>query len=142
MNSKQKLTFGLLIFGFIFSSIIRIRFNISGGFNFHDIWLSSPLPLFDFSAHSTNEQALTSTIIGYLLFALFGFFLITDYYSSNLSRIILTPFLLLTIIASMFEITSLIQDFNSNFVGNYVQIGPTLFIFGLFIYIIDFRKKN
>jgi hypothetical protein len=139
MNSKQKLTFGFLILGLILSSIIRFRFNLSNGFEFQGFWIT-PLPsIFDFAAISSSELALTSTSIGYIFLAISGFLMLGDFKAFKHSTTRLKVFLALTILAIVFESFSIIQDISSSFAGQHLRIGFALFIFGLLIFVNNYK---
>lgn len=139
MNSKQKITLGLLTLGLVFSSIIRVKFNISNGFEFQELWITLPLPLFDFASKSSNEMALTTTFLGYLIYAVFGLLLITDVKALINKDILLAVFLFVTIIALAFELISVIQGLNSNLERHHARVGPTLFLIGLWILVKKYR---
>ena len=81
MKTKLKLSIVFLIFGLIFSSIIRLQFNTSSGFEFQKALITLPLPIFDFAAHSSNNLVLSSSFIGYFFFVVFGLLLISDFKS-------------------------------------------------------------
>jgi len=136
MNIKQKLSIGFLFLGFIFSSLVRIRFNISNGFEFHNFWIKIlPTPIFDFAGHSSNELYLTSTVFGYLFFVVSGIFMIHEFKSLKIKNVSSVIFLLLTLCAILFELTSIMQDAYSSYIGQHLRIGPALLIFGLLILI-------
>ncbi|OFX18296.1 MAG: hypothetical protein A2033_17765 [Bacteroidetes bacterium GWA2_31_9] len=141
MKTKLKLSIVFLIFGLIFSSIIRLQFNTSSGFEFQKALITLPLPIFDFAAHSSNNLVLSSSFIGYFFFVVFGLLLISDFKSLISKNMLLVIFMLLTFAAIVFEINSLIQDFNSNFTGHHLRIGPTLFLLGLLVYLRNYRTK-
>lgn len=142
MTTKQKILFGLLILGLIFSSLVRIRFNLSDGFIFHDVWTKLlPLPLFDYAKQS-GDLSLTSTIIGYLFFAVSGILLVSEVKTNKLAKAVLTGFLLITVYSTYFEWTSLMQDINSHFIGQHLRMGPVLFLLGLVLYIRNYRTHR
>ena len=143
MNSKQKLSLGFLILGLIFSSIIRVRFNVSNGFEFQGFWIT-PLPsIFDFAVVRSSDLALTSTSFGYLFLIISGLFMLSDFKALRQKTTSLTVFLVLTLLALVFEFVSIIQDISSSFVGQHLRIGLVLFLFGLLILVNSFRSiKN
>lgn len=141
MKNKLKLSLVFLILGFIFSSIIRLKFNIAGGFEFQKVLITLPLPIFDFSAQSSNDLTLSSTFIGYFLFAVSGLLMVSDFKSLISKNMLLVLFMVLTFVALAFEISSIIQVFNSNFTGHHLRIGPTLFLLGLLVYLRQ-RRAN
>uniref|UniRef100_UPI0032176289 hypothetical protein n=1 Tax=uncultured Draconibacterium sp. TaxID=1573823 RepID=UPI0032176289 len=132
MNAKQKLLLGLLIFGFILSSIIRVRFNLSDGFEFHNFWIT-PIPsIFDFAALSSSELELTTTILGYLSFLIAGILMLRIVRSSaNNKDLSVIAFLVVTCFAIIFEFSSVIQDLNSSFGGKHLRMGLILFVISL-----------
>lgn len=77
MNNKQKLILVLIILGYIFSSLLRIKFNLSHGFEFYEFWITPiPFPFFRVVVESSDITLLTSTIFGYLFYALAAIILI------------------------------------------------------------------
>ena len=142
MNSKQKLSLGFLILGLIFSSIIRVRFNVSNGFEFQGFWIT-PLPsVFDFAAIRSSDLALTSTSFGYLFIVISGLFMLSDFKALRKKTTSLTVFLVLTLLALVFESVSIIQDFSSSFGGQHLRIGLALFLFGLLVFVKNYRTIN
>ncbi len=142
MNSKQKLSLGFLILGLIFSSIIRVRFNVSNGFEFQGFWIT-PLPsIFDFAAIRSSDLALTSTSFGYLFLVISGLFMLSDFKALRKKNTSLTVFLVLTLLALVFESVSIIQDLSSSFGGQHLRIGFALFLFGLLVLVKNYRTIN
>ena len=143
MNSKQKLSLGFLILGLIFSSIIRVRFNVSNGFEFQGFWIT-PLPsIFDFAVVRSSDLALTSTSFGYLFLIISGLFMLSDFKALRQKNTSLIIFLILTLLALVFEFVSILQDISSSFVGQHLRIGLVLFLFGLLILVNSYRSiKN
>jgi hypothetical protein len=133
MNSKQKLSLGFLILGLILSSIVRVRFNVSNGFEFQDFWIT-PIPsIFDFAAIRSSDLALTSSFFGYFFLAISGLLMLSDFKALRHKTAYLTVFLVLTLLALVFESVSIIQDISSSFAGQHLRIGLALFLFGLLI---------
>jgi hypothetical protein len=142
MNSKQKLSLGFLILGLIFSSIIRVRFNVSNGFEFQGFWIT-PLPsTFDFAAIRSSDLALTSTSFGYFFLVISGLFMLSDFKALRKKTTSLTVFLVLTLLALVFESVSIIQDLSSSFGGQHLRIGFALFLFGLLVLVKNYRTIN
>lgn len=142
MNSKQKLSLGFLILGLIFSSIIRVRFNVSNGFEFQGFWIT-PLPsIFDFAVVRSSDLTLTSTILGYLFLVISGLFMLSDIKALRHKTTNLTIFLVLTLLALAFESVSIIQDISSSFSGQHLRIGLALFVFGLLILVNNYKTIN
>ena len=142
MTSKQKLSLIFLILGLVFSTIIRVRFNVSNGFEFQDFWIT-PIPsIFDFAAIRSSDLALTSTSFGYLFFVIFGLLMLIDFKTLIQKTTSLTIFLVLSLLALVFESVSIIQDISSSFVGQHLRIGLALFLFGLLILVNNYRTIN
>lgn len=142
MNSKQKLSLGFLILGLIFSSIIRVRFNVSNGFEFQGFWITLFPSIFDFAAIRSSDLTLTSTSFGYLFLVISGLFMLSDFKALRQKNTSLTIFLVLTFLALVFEFVSIIQDISSSFVGQHLRIGLVLFLFGLLILVNSYRTIN
>lgn len=139
MNFKQKIALIFLILGLIFSSVFRMKFNLSDGFEFHNFWITIIPSIFDY-AGSSNEPELTSTFFGYILFIIFGLLLIRVNKDVNIVKnTSLFIFLTITFIAFIAESWSLIQDVNSIFSGKHFRIGPILFLVGLSIFVRSYR---
>ena len=61
---SKRISLLILVLGLIFSSILRIKFNLNDGFQFHGIGFNLvPMPILDFGGFSGIES-LSSTIIG------------------------------------------------------------------------------
>lgn len=134
MRTKQKLIQLLAALGLIFSSLIRIRFNINPDFEFEQIWLKVlPFPIFDY-ADQSHDLYLSSTIIGYLFYILSGLFMLKEIKTDRLLLPLISGFLILSAYAIYVETTSIIQDMHSLYKGRYMRIGPTLFIIFLLVY--------
>lgn len=139
---KKGLLLFTLIGGLIFSAMIRISFNLNDGFVFNDFMLKFlPLPLFDFAKADPNQLFLTSTIVGYvfyLIFCLIGL----DRIKPKKPGIFFTflSFVLLTLFASFYEITSIVKDYQGDFVGAHFRTGPVLFMIGLILFL-QIRRK-
>ena len=142
MHSKQKLSLVFLILGLIFSNIIRVRFNVSNGFEFQGFWIT-PIPsFFDFAAIRSSDLALTSTCFGYLFLVIFGLLMLSYFKALRQKTTSLTVFLVLTLLALAFESVSIIQDISSSFAGQHLRIGLALFLFGLLIIVNNYRTIN
>ena len=142
MTTKQKFLSGLLIFGLLFSSLFRLRFNLSDGFVFHDVWVKLvPLPLFEYDGQSV-ERLLTSTIIGYLFFIVAGILSFLDKKNKKLLKVEWGLFMLISVCATAFEWSSLMQDIHLKYTGQHLWMGPVLFLLGLFLYIRSYRVQR
>ena len=142
MNTKQKLSLAFLILGLIFSSIIRVRYNVSNGFEFQGFWITLLPSIFDFAAMRSSDLALTSTSLGYLFLVISGLFMLSDFKALKHKTTSLIVFLVLTLLALVFESFSIIQDISSNFAGQHLRIGLALFLFGLLIFVNNYRTIN
>lgn len=142
MTTKQKILLGLLILGLVFSSLVRLQFNLSDGFVSHGVMIKFiPLPLFDYVGHS-GDLSLTSTIFGYLFFLLSGVLLFLETRKNKLQRRLWLGFLFIALYATYFEWTSLMQDINLHFIGQHLRMGPVLFLLGLFLFIRSYRTHR
>jgi hypothetical protein len=140
MKTNRKLILVLLICGLILSSLVRIVFNLSNGFEYHNFWIKIlPLPIIDFAGKSSNQMSLTSTIIGYIIYLIAGFLMIQTQKNDILW---ISIFVLIILISIYFETTSMIQDLNSRFTGQHLRTGPILFILGLLIFLKDKKKQQ
>lgn len=134
MSTKQKLIQLLAALGLIFSSLLRINFNINTNFEFQQIWLRVlPFPIFDY-ADQSHDLYLSSTIIGYLFYVLSGFIMLKEIKTDRLLFPLISGFLILSSYAIYVETTSILQDMHSVYKGQYMRIGPTLFIVFLWVY--------
>jgi len=134
MTGKQKQFIVLLILGLVFSSILRITFNLSDGFVCHDLSITPPFPLFDYADKGSTHAQLTSTFFGYVLFLLAGFTFIGEIKEDQRWLMILLGFVAITLYAAYFEFSSLMADINGKYEGEHAWVGPTLFLLGLLIY--------
>jgi len=142
MNTKPKILLGLLILGLVFSSLVRLQFNLSDGFVSHGVMTKFiPLPLFDYKGQS-GDLLLTSTIFGYLFFLLAGVLLFLETRKNKLERRLWLGFLFITLYATYFEWTSLMQDINLTYAGQHLRMGPVLFLLGLVLYIRSYRTHQ
>ena len=131
-NQKQFLIF--LALGLIFSSILRINFNLHQGFVFHDLSLSPPIPLFDYVDEGSAREELTSTLFGYVFFILAGIIFIGEIKENQRWLMILLGFIAIALYAVYFEGSSMIADMKGDYKGEHAWVGPTLFLLGLLIY--------
>ncbi len=136
----KKLSIILLFLGLIFSQIIVVRFNLSNGFEFHNFWIKV-LPIASYAGKSSPELYLTSTILGYIAFVVFGVLNTNKVKSPGIFKSALM-FSGITIIVTFFEFTSILEDLNSTFHGKYFRIGWLLFLLGLWIFSKKFLSKN
>ncbi len=130
MKTNQKVILVLLAIGLLFSSIIRIKFNLSNGFEYHGFWIRFlPLPIFDYAGGS-NDPKLTSTIFGYLFYLVTGLMMLYNH-----KKIIswVSVFIAIIFISFLFETSYMIQDMNQKFVGQHLRVGPFLFLIGIIL---------
>lgn len=142
MTTKQKILLGLLVLGLVFSSLVRMQFNLSDGFVSHGVMIKFiPLPLFDYDGQS-GDLSLTSTIFGYLFFLLSGVLLIMENKNNKLQRRLWLGFLFITLYATYFEWSALMQDIHSQFIGQHLRMGPVLFLVALILFIRNYRVER
>lgn len=138
MTYNQKILLGILFLGLIFSSMFGINFNLVKGFEFKGFWFNIiPFKLLDFARADNTVLLLTSRILGYFIYALFGLLLIKDFKVNRTGMISYITYLLIVFYAIYFEGTSLFQDMKSNYSGQHLWIGTILFLLGLF----NFNRK-
>ncbi len=133
---KEKLV--ILILGLILSSIIRLRFSLYYGLELHGFWVTPPITFFSFSNKFTHF--LTTTFLGYLLFAIFGImeYKVTSKESKRYRW--LTLFVIFCVASASYEIAQMISDYNGVFNGRHFHCGPMLFLIGLAI--LEIGKKD
>lgn len=142
MNLRHKITLAFLFLGFIFSSIIRIRFNIDNGFEFHNLWITWIPSFFNFALLSSSEQTLTTTFLGYIFFVTSGFIMFKSTKGLESKNKSLIFFLGLSAFALLFESISLIQDLFFSYYGQHMRIGLLLLIMGLVIFKRTIHSSN
>jgi len=136
----KKISLVLLITGLFFSQIIVIRFNLNNGFEFHNVWIKI-LPLADYAGKSSVEMYLTSTILGYIAFLVFG----VKHTNKNKYPRIFKSALMFTgiaVVVIFFEFTSILEDLNGTFQGKHFRIGWLLFLLGIWIFWKKYYSKN
>ncbi|MFP4025318.1 MAG: hypothetical protein ACLFVR_12405 [Thiohalospira sp.] len=136
----KKQSFFLLITGLILSQIVVVRFNLNNGFEFHNLWIKI-LPLADYAGKSSPELYLTSTIIGYIAFIIFGVINTNKVKYPNIFKSALM-FTAVAIVVSFFEFTSILEDLNGTFKGKHFRIGWLLFLLGLWIFGKNYLSKK
>jgi len=139
MTFKQKQFLILLALGLVFSSILRITFNLNDGFLFHDFSFTPPLPLFDYAAEGSQQSELTSTLIGYVFYLIAAVLFISEIKKNQRWLMILLGLIAITLYATYFEISAMVADMQGEYAGRHAWVGPTLFLLGLLIY---FKSKN
>jgi hypothetical protein len=129
------LVFSLLILGLLFSTTLGFKFNLSQGFEFKGFWISLPIQLFDFAVKSSNELSLTSQLIGYLIYLIFGILCLKRFdLSIKTNMITFIIFCGLIGIVFLSDFYSFYQDLNNQFTGRHFRIGLTVFLLGLTIF--------
>jgi len=136
----KKLSFILIIAGLILSQIIRIGFNLNDGFEFHGIIIKF-LPIFDYAGKGSNELYLTSTILGYIAFIVFGIINTNKVKSPEIFKSAFM-FTAIAIVVTYFEFTSVIEDMDGNFQGKHFRIGWLLFFLALWIFSKKYLPKK
>jgi hypothetical protein len=105
-------------------------------------WIT-PLPsIFDFAAIGSGDLALTSTAFGYLFLIIFGILMLQKIKKFRQRTRSLIVFLSVTLLALVFESVSIVQDLSSGFAGQHLRIGFALFLFGLFLFVNNYRAIN
>ena len=133
MTIRTKILLAVLILGLIFSSMFGINYNITNGFEFNSFWyVLLPIKLLDFSGSDPNQLYLTSRILGYFIYALFGILLFTDFKTNRTGILSYIFYLLIVFYAIYFEGNAILQDIRVNYTGQHLWIGTTLFILGLY----------
>ncbi|MCG8411869.1 MAG: hypothetical protein MI739_11370 [Bacteroidales bacterium] len=136
----KKLSLVLLFLGLIFGQLLIFTFNLNNGFEFHKT-IFRLLPIADYSGTGSQESYLSSNILGYLFFLVFAIVnLNKSKWPSTFKASLL--FLLIVLVVTFFELTSIIQDMNNLYSGKYFRIAWLLFLLGIWIYSKkEYRKK-
>lgn len=128
----KKRSFFLLITGLILSQIVVVRFNLNNGFEFHNLWIKI-LPVADYAGKQSSELYLTSTILGYIVFVIFGVINTNKAKYPNIFKSALM-YTAVAVVVTFFEFTSILEDLNGTFQGKHFRIGWLLFLLGLWIF--------
>ncbi len=128
----KKLSLALLILGLISGQLIVLTFNLNNGFEIHSVSFKL-LPIADYAGKASSQLFLTSIILGYLVFVIFGIINTNKTKSPAIfkSALIFTG---IAIIVTFFEFTSILEDLNGTFQGKHFRIGWLLFLLGLWIF--------
>ncbi len=128
----KKLSLALLILGLIFGQLVVLTFNLHNGFEIRDITIKL-LPIADYAGRASSQLYLTSTILGYLAFVIFG---VINTNKTKSPAIFKTALMYtgIVIVVSFFEFTSILEDLNGTFQGKHFRIGWLLFLLGLWIF--------
>ena len=128
----KRLSLILLILGLILSQVIFLVFNLNNGFELHEISIRL-LPIAEYAGKTSSQLYLTSIILGYIAFVIFGVINTNKIKSPSIFKSALM-FSAITIVVSFFEFTSILEDLNGTFHGKHFRIGWLLFFLGLWIY--------
>jgi len=128
----KKLSLALLILGLLFGQLVIITFNLNNGFEFHQISFKL-IPIADYAGKASPQLFLTSTILGYIAFVIFGILNTNKIKSPTIFKSALM-FTGITIVVTFFEFTSILEDLNGTFQGKHFHIGWFLFFLGLWIF--------
>jgi len=135
----KKLSLVLLILGLLFGQFVRITFNVHDGFEFHGISIKL-LPIFDYGGGSP-QLFLTSTIVGYFAFIIFG---VINTHKQKYPSIFKSAlmFTAISVVVTFFEFTSILEDLNNTFQGKHFRIAWLLFFLGLWIFSKNYLSKK
>ena len=136
----KKTSLILLILGLIFSQLVIVKFNLNNGFDFHNVSFRL-LPIIDYAGKISQRLYLTSVIIGYILFVIFGIINTNKQKAPEIFKSALM-FSGIAIVVSFFEFTSLLEDLNGTFQGKRFHIGWLLFLLGLWIFSKRYLSKK
>jgi len=135
----KKLSLALLILGLLFGQLIRLTFNLNDGLEIHLISFKL-LPIADY-AGASPQLFLTSTILGYIAFVVFGVINTNKIKSPTIFKSALM-YTGITIVVTFFEFTSILEDLNGTFQGKHFRIAWPLFFLGLWIFIKRYLKRK
>jgi hypothetical protein len=136
----KKLSLILLLVGLIFSQLFIIVFNLNNGFEYHHYTIKL-LPIADYAGKASPQLFLTSTIVGYIAFVIFGFIHTNKIKSPDIFKSSLM-FTGISIVVAFFEFTSILEDLNGTFQGKHFRIGWLLFLLGLWIFSKKYLSKK
>jgi hypothetical protein len=136
----KKLSLALLILGLVFGQLVVLTFNLNNGFEIRDITIKL-LPIADYAGKASPQLFLTSTILGYLAFIIFGIINTnkTKYPTIFKSTLMYSG---IVIVVTFFEFTSILEDLNGTFQGKHFRIGWLLFFLGLWIFSKQYLKRK
>ncbi|MEE4197197.1 MAG: hypothetical protein V2I54_06105 [Bacteroidales bacterium] len=136
----KKQSLFLLIAGLVLSQFIVIRFNLNDGFEFHNFWIKL-LPIAEYAGESSEESYLTSTLLGYLAFIIFG---VTHTSKQKFPEIFKSTLMFtgIAIVVTFFEFTSILEDLNGTYQGKHFRIGWLLFLVGFWIFGKEYSIKK
>ena len=130
----------LLILGLVFSQLVLIKFNLNNGFEFHN-FIIRLLPIADYAGKISQMSYLTSVIVGYILFVIFGIINTNKQKAPEIFKSALM-FSGIAIVITFFEFTSILEDMNGTFQGKHFHIGWLMFLLGLWIFSKRYLSKK
>ena len=128
----KKLSLALLILGLIFGQIIVLSFNLNDGFEIHGISFKL-IPIAGYAGKASTQLFLTSTILGYIAFLIFGIINTNKIKSPTIFKSALL-YTAIVLVVTFFEFTSILEDLKGTFQGKYFHISWFLFLLGLWIF--------
>ncbi len=128
----KKLSLTLIIIGLLLSQIILIIFNLNSTFIIHDITIRI-LPIAEYAGRTSPQLYLTSAILGYIAFVVFGVINTNKIKAPSIFKSVFM-FTAISIVVTFFEFTSILEDLNGTFHGKHFRIGWLLFFLGLWIF--------
>jgi hypothetical protein len=136
----KKLSLILLILGLLFGQLLIITFNLNDGFEFHGLSIKL-LPIADYAGKGSPQLILTSTILGYIAFIIFG---VINTHKQKYPSIFKSAlmFTAISIVVTFFEFTSILEDLNNTFQGKHFRIAWLLFFLGLWIFSKNYLSKK
>ena len=141
MKIKPWILWTVLIVAYVLSSAVRMKFSLHDGYEFHGMWYSLiSLPFFD--AGGPPSEFLTSIFTGYIVFLAFGILFLIGSRRNTISVIIIGVLILLAGYGLYAEVSSIIQDSNSEYTGQHFRIGPTLLLLGIWLMLRVHRIKK
>lgn len=136
----KKLSLILIILGILLSQVLRIAFNLNDGFEYHG-FIIKLLPIADYAGRASNELYLTSTILGYIAFLIFGIMNTNKVQSPEIFKSAFM-FSAIALVVTFFEFTSILEDLNGTFHGKHFRIGWLLFVLALWIFSKKYLSKK
>jgi membrane-anchored protein YejM (alkaline phosphatase superfamily) len=136
----KKTSLILLVLGLIFGQLLIFTFNLNNGFEFHEV-LIKLIPIADYAGKTSTALYLTSTILGYIAFVIFGIINTNKVKSPTIFKSAIM-FSGIAIVVAFFEFTSILEDLNNSFQGKYFHIGWLLFFLGIWIFSKKYLSKK
>lgn len=136
----KKISLALLFTGLIFSQLILIAFNVNNGFEFHKV-IFRAIPIAEYAGKISMRPYLTSSIIGYIAFVIFGVLNTNKIKAPSIFKSVFM-YTAIAIVVTFFEFTSILEDFSGTYEGKYFGIGWLLFLLGLWIFSKQYLSKK